>query len=62
MLQNEGLRPENFAYDRPSPKLLGFLKKHYNLNSYSPQVNNFVIFDQYFNDSGSKRKAKEPVQ
>ena len=36
MLKNEGKQPEELAYDRPSPKLLGFLKKHYGLSQYSP--------------------------
>ncbi|CAD8127652.1 unnamed protein product [Paramecium sonneborni] len=48
MLRLEILRPEKLAYDRPSGKLLGFLKKHYNLQSYIPQNNNYVIFTQYF--------------
>lgn len=48
MLETERLPAHKFAYDRPSPKLLGFLRKHFNLTSYSPQANNFVIYDQYF--------------
>jgi alpha-tubulin N-acetyltransferase 1 len=36
MLRQEMIRPEKLAYDRPSPKLLGFLKKHYNLKNYIP--------------------------
>ncbi|CAD8125994.1 unnamed protein product [Paramecium sonneborni] len=48
MLRCEIICPEKLAYDRPSPKLLGFLKKHYHLQNYIPQNNNFVIFSQYF--------------
>ncbi|CAD8181919.1 unnamed protein product [Paramecium octaurelia] len=48
MLRCEIIYPEKLAYDRPSPKLLGFLKKHYHLSNYIPQNNNFVIFSQYF--------------
>ncbi|CAD8108597.1 unnamed protein product [Paramecium sonneborni] len=48
MLRCEIISPEKLAYDRPSPKLLGFLKKHYHLSNYIPQNNNFVIFSQYF--------------
>lgn len=48
MLQTENVSPAQLAYDRPSPKLIGFLKKHYGLMSYIPQNNNFVIFNQYF--------------
>lgn len=36
MLQNEGVQPRKFAYDRPSPKLKGFLSKHYHLKDYVP--------------------------
>ena len=52
MLHNEGVRPHEIGYDRPSPKLLGFLRKHYNLSSYEPQTNNFVVFKSYFDKSG----------
>jgi len=36
------------AYDRPSSKLLNFLKKNFNLRDYCPQANNFVVFNDYF--------------
>jgi len=48
MLSREGLRAEKFAYDRPSPKLIGFLRKHFGLAKYQAQSNNFVVFDAYF--------------
>uniref|UniRef100_A0A0G4I1G4 Alpha-tubulin N-acetyltransferase n=1 Tax=Chromera velia CCMP2878 TaxID=1169474 RepID=A0A0G4I1G4_9ALVE len=48
MLRYEGSLPELIAYDRPSPKLLGFLRKHCVLSSFVPQSNNFVLFDKYF--------------
>lgn len=44
MLEYTKLHPAKFAYDRPSPKLLGFLRKHYNLTDYIPQNNNYVVF------------------
>lgn len=47
-MRKEGLSPEMFAYDRPSPKLIGFLRKHYGLSRYVAQNNNFVVFDAYF--------------
>ena len=40
--------PAKIAYDRPSPKLIGFLRKYYNLSNYIPQNNNFVVFQEYF--------------
>lgn len=48
MLAKEGIEPEKLAYDRPSTKFISFLKKHYGLSSYTPQNNNFVIFNQYW--------------
>ena len=38
----------NWAYDRPSPKLLPFLKKHFNLNNPDLQPNKYVIFLEHF--------------
>ena len=38
------------GYDRPSSKLLSFLKKHYGLDKYIQQNNNYVIYDSYFDE------------
>jgi len=51
MLENEKIKPNKLAYDRPSPKLLAFLRKHYDLGSYIPQNNNFVIYNAFWDDS-----------
>ena len=48
MLEDTKVKPEKIAYDRPSDKLLKFLKKYFHLNRYLPQNNNFVVFSQYF--------------
>ncbi|XP_030596577.1 alpha-tubulin N-acetyltransferase 1 isoform X5 [Archocentrus centrarchus] len=54
MLQHKNLEPVLMAYDRPSPKLLSFLAKHYCLTQSVPQVNNFVVFEGFFlNRAGS---------
>jgi len=50
MLKTEGVDPRKLAYDRPSPKLKGFLAKHYSLRSFVSQNNNYVVFDDYFNE------------
>ena len=52
VLSNENLKPAKMGYDRPSNKLLGFLRKHYGLANYTPQSNNFVVFQEYFNQTG----------
>lgn len=46
----QAVKAANLAYDRPSPKLLAFLQKHYGLARYVPQNNNFVVFDNFFED------------
>lgn len=48
MLEAEGVSAAQLAYDRPSPKMLPFLHKHFGLCKYTPQGNNFVIFEDYF--------------
>jgi len=48
MLSRERVSPGQLAYDRPSPKLLAFLAKHFKLTQFRPQGNNFVVFDDYF--------------
>lgn len=44
LLSREGRRPHEFAYDRPSEKLLAFLCKHYGLVRPLVQANHFVIY------------------
>jgi len=36
------------AFDRPSPKLIGFLKKHFRLDPPIEQNNNFVVYADFF--------------
>jgi len=48
MLAYERTSPNKIAIDRPSPKLISFMRKHYNLSSYIPQNNNYVIYREYF--------------
>nr|XP_046273923.1 alpha-tubulin N-acetyltransferase 1 isoform X2 [Scatophagus argus] len=58
MLQHKNLEPVLMAYDRPSPKFLSFLAKHYCLTQSVPQVNNFVVFEGFFhNKSAQLRKV-----
>ncbi|KAH8273437.1 hypothetical protein KR018_000607, partial [Drosophila ironensis] len=48
MLSDQGWLPQKCSVDRPSPKLLGFLAKHYGLRRCVPQGNNFVVFPGFF--------------
>eukprot|EP00002_Diphylleia_rotans_P001806 TRINITY_DN11040_c0_g1_i1.p1 TRINITY_DN11040_c0_g1~~TRINITY_DN11040_c0_g1_i1.p1 ORF type:complete len:299 (-),score=50.75 TRINITY_DN11040_c0_g1_i1:1044-1940(-) len=50
MLLHENIKPHRLGYDRPSPKLIGFLSKHYQLSRFTPQPNNFVVFKDFFED------------
>lgn len=52
MLQHERIHPHQLGYDRPSPKLLGFLRKHYKLTRFTPQNNNYVVFKDFFEKGG----------
>ncbi|GET89211.1 hypothetical protein, conserved [Leishmania tarentolae] len=59
MLEAEHVsRPEVLAIDRPSNKLLGFLKKHYGLAAYTPQANNFVVFHSFFDHTTVSERGK----
>lgn len=51
MLQTEKLEARKLAYDRPSSKLLRFLEKNFYLTNYIPQNNNFVVYNDYFDNS-----------
>eukprot|EP01052_Picozoa_sp_SAG31_P033658 SAG31_NODE_3832_length_3839_cov_7.354813_2_plen_304_part_00 len=48
VLRMERVEAHALGYDRPSPKLLAFLRKHFGLTAFTPQANNFVLFHQYF--------------
>jgi len=50
LLDQKVAHPRFLAIDRPSPKLIAFLKKHYNLHKNIPQVNNYVVFEGFFTD------------
>lgn len=57
-----GEEPKRLAYDRPSPKLISFLSKYYGLKSYTPQNNNFVVYDAYFQSDKENQKTKSQSQ
>ena len=61
MLQQESIQPSRLAIDRPSPKFLGFLKKHYGLADFEAQTNNFVVFNQYFESSAAPHHTETPA-
>jgi hypothetical protein len=62
MLQAERCAAEQLAYDRPSQKLLPFLGKHFGLSRYVSQPNNYVVFEQYFqNRPPSARRQHESI-
>jgi len=58
MLATESIEPRKLAYDRPSTKLIGFLNKHYGLSKYTPQNNNYVIFNQYWENQLTQTEAR----
>ncbi|KAH8325896.1 hypothetical protein KR067_009753, partial [Drosophila pandora] len=50
MLADQGWSPCKCSVDRPSPKLLGFLAKHFGLVRTIPQGNRFVLYEGFFDD------------
>ncbi|XP_051271325.1 alpha-tubulin N-acetyltransferase 1 isoform X10 [Dicentrarchus labrax] len=62
MLQHKNLEPVLMAYDRPSPKFLSFLAKHYCLTRSVPQVNNFVVFEGFFLNRSAAQLRKVPLK
>ena len=48
MLNYEKINPYMLAFDRPTLRLLSFLKKNYGLDNYLTQENSFIIFDKFF--------------
>ncbi|KAJ1555342.1 Alpha-tubulin N-acetyltransferase 1 [Cladochytrium tenue] len=46
--QTEHVKPQQLAYDRPSHRLLAFLRKHYGLNDHVLHANNFATFGKRF--------------
>ncbi|TRY60231.1 hypothetical protein DNTS_026379, partial [Danionella cerebrum] len=60
MLKHKQVEPEQMAYDRPSPKFLSFLDKHYDLKNSVPQVNNFVVFTGFFQARSVAQLRKVP--
>ena len=48
MIKFEKKSPKELAYDRPSPKLISFLRKYFGLQGFIQQNNNFVVFDDFF--------------
>uniref|UniRef100_A0A3Q3R7C9 Alpha-tubulin N-acetyltransferase 1 n=1 Tax=Monopterus albus TaxID=43700 RepID=A0A3Q3R7C9_MONAL len=62
MLQHKNVEPVMMAYDRPSPKFLSFLAKHYCLTQSVPQVNNFVVFEAFFLNRAATQSRKVPLR
>jgi len=60
MLSYQGLEAKYLAYDRPSEKLLPFLRRYFNLRSFMPQNNNYVVFDRYYHDDKSSQQKNTP--
>ena len=47
-LNSQNVNVESVAFDRPSPKLVSFLTKHFNISDLVFQPNNFVISRKFF--------------
>ncbi|CAL1679725.1 unnamed protein product [Lasius platythorax] len=58
MLSEENIRPVKLAIDRPSEKLLAFLRKYYGLSKIISQNNKFVVFEGFFDDEHRDARSK----
>lgn len=47
------MEAKQLAIDRPSNKMLKFIEKHYSLKKMIDQGNNFVIFEEFFDNPGN---------
>lgn len=54
------IHPSRLAYDRPSHMFLSFLRRHYGLESYTPQANNYVVYHEYW--SGPRHQPSADVR
>eukprot|EP01063_Lacrimia_lanifica_P017586 TRINITY_DN24635_c0_g1_i1.p1 TRINITY_DN24635_c0_g1~~TRINITY_DN24635_c0_g1_i1.p1 ORF type:complete len:304 (+),score=112.29 TRINITY_DN24635_c0_g1_i1:67-912(+) len=59
MLSHTATPAHRFAYDRPSPLLLSFLKKHYALADYVSQNNNYVVYNKYWTAGAAAATPRE---
>ena len=57
MLAHENAQPRRLAIDKPSPKCIGFLAKHYGLKDYRRQTNNYVVFRQFWEPSVARGES-----
>ena len=55
MLNAEKVQAHDLAIDKPSHKFLSFLRKHFSLCDVIPQVNNFVVFEKFFENNSNNR-------
>ncbi|KAJ3236940.1 Alpha-tubulin N-acetyltransferase 1, partial [Chytriomyces hyalinus] len=60
MLETEQTTAAKLAYDRPSPRMMSFLKKHYALHDFISQANNFIIFKQVTTSESICEKKFQP--
>jgi len=51
MLQDINLEAKHLAIDKPTDKLLQFMWKHFQLSKLVNQGNNFVIYEEFFDDA-----------
>ncbi|XP_025198590.1 alpha-tubulin N-acetyltransferase 1-like [Melanaphis sacchari] len=55
MLQDINLAAKHLAIDKPTKKLLQFMWKHFQLSKLVNQGNNFVIYEEFFDDTSDEK-------
>lgn len=59
VLKDNDIKASRLAIDQPSDNLLRFLSKHFNLSKLINQSNNFVIFEEFFENDCADRKESD---
>jgi len=54
MLEITSVPVHKIAYDRPSPKLISFMKKYFSLTNMDLQPNRYAIFEGFFDEEVRK--------
>ena len=60
MLETEHKEMKDIPIDKPSPLCLSFMKKHFGLTQFTPQSNNYVIFEQFWEEQDKGRNDDDP--
>jgi alpha-tubulin N-acetyltransferase 1 len=62
MLEHQRLEMRQVPIDRPSALCLSFMSRQFGLADYIPQANQFVVFDEFWDDRLKLRGLLTPIR